>query len=150
MEGPAPQRRQAVRAYTLWGLGLVGFCGLHRLYLRRPVSGSAFLFTAGFLGIGQLLDLLQMQRLLEQANQPFLLAEARRAAAPAPEPLERQLLRLARRSADGFTLNDALLALDPPHLTDVAGLRQAIDRMQHNHLLEVGNDARGRIVYREP
>lgn len=150
MEGSAPQRRQAVLAYVLWGLGLVGFCGLHRLYLRRPVSGSAFLFTAGFLGIGQLVDLLQMQRLLEQANQPFLLAEARRAAAPTPEPLERQLLRLARRSADGFTLNDALLALDPPHLTDVAGLRQAIDRMQHNDLLEVGNDARGRIVYREP
>ena len=150
MEGSAPQRRHAVLAYALWGLGLVGFCGLHRLYLRRPVSGSAYLFSVGFFGIGQLLDLMQMQRRLEQANHPFLLAEARRAAAPAAEPLERQLLRLARRSADGFTLNDALLALEPPHLTDVAGLRRAIDRLQHDHLLEVGNDDRGRIVYREP
>lgn len=150
MEGSAPQRRQAVLAYALWGLGFLGFCGLHRLYLRRPVSGSAFLFTAGFLGFGQLIDLLQMQRLLEQANQPFLLAEARRSAAPGPEPLERQLLRLARRSAEGFTLNDALLALEPPDLTDVAGLRAAIDRLQHDHLLEVGNDSRGRIVFREP
>jgi len=150
MEGSAPQRRHAVLAYALWGLGLMGFCGLHRLYLRRPVSGSAYLFSVGFFGIGQLLDLMQMQRLLEQANQPFLLAEARRAAAPAPEPLERQLLRLARRSAEGFTLNDALLALEPPHHTDVAGLRRAIDRLQHDHLLEVGNDDRGRIVYREP
>jgi hypothetical protein len=150
MEGSAPQRRHAVLAYALWGFGLMGFCGLHRLYLRRPVSGSAYLFSVGFFGIGQLLDLMQMQRLLEQANQPFLLAEARRAAAPAPEPLERQLLRLARRSAEGFTLNDALLAPVPPHLTDVAGLRRAIDRLQHDHLLEVGNDDRGRIVYREP
>lgn len=150
MEGSAPQRRQAVLAYALWGLGLFGFCGLHRLYLRRPLSGSALLFTFGLFGIGQLIDLLQMQRLLEQANQPFLLAEARRGAAPAPEPLERQLLRLARGSADGFTLNDALLALDPPGLTDVAGLRGAIDRLLHDHLLEVGNDVRGRVVYREP
>ncbi|NJM00380.1 MAG: TM2 domain-containing protein, partial [Synechococcaceae cyanobacterium SM2_3_2] len=43
-------------AYLLWILGLVGLCGLHRLYLGRW-SGLLWLGTFGLGSIGQLVDL---------------------------------------------------------------------------------------------
>ena len=50
----------------------------------------------------------------------------------------------------GFTLNDALLALQLPQGVDSEGLRAEIDRLLHGDLLDVGNDERGRLIYREP
>lgn len=35
----------------------LGFCGLHRIYLGRPISGFIQLFTAGLFGIWQLIDI---------------------------------------------------------------------------------------------
>lgn len=37
--------------------GFVGFCGLHRIYLGRPISGIIQLVTAGLLGIWQFIDI---------------------------------------------------------------------------------------------
>jgi hypothetical protein len=68
-----------------------------------------------------------------------------------PPPLDRQLLELARRRGDaGFTLNDALLDLQHNPTTPVQQVREEIERLLLEHLLDVGNDERGRIVYREP
>jgi hypothetical protein len=65
--------------------------------------------------------------------------------------LEFQLLDLARRSGPaGFTLNDAVLALQLPQGVDSGGVRTEIERLLHSDLLEVGNDERGRLIYREP
>ncbi|MGF1603763.1 MAG: TM2 domain-containing protein [Thermosynechococcaceae cyanobacterium] len=44
-------------AYALCGLGVLGPCGLHRFYLGKPVSGTIWLLTFGFFGIGQWIDL---------------------------------------------------------------------------------------------
>lgn len=35
----------------------LGFCGLHRIYLGRPISGIIQLVTAGLFGIWQLIDI---------------------------------------------------------------------------------------------
>lgn len=35
-----------------------GFCGLHRIYLGRPISGIIQLLTAGLFGIWQLIDII--------------------------------------------------------------------------------------------
>jgi hypothetical protein len=72
-------------------------------------------------------------------------------AAVSAIPIDRQLLRLARASGErGFTINDALLELDlPPHV-DSTGVNQEIEKLLGAHLLDVGNDERGRVVYREP
>jgi hypothetical protein len=65
--------------------------------------------------------------------------------------LERQLLGLARRQGEaGFTLNDALLELQLPSDADSQVVSAEIQRLLHAHLLDVGNDARGRVIYREP
>lgn len=146
-------------AYLLWALaffgapfGLPGLNGLHRFYCRKPVSGGLWLFSFGLLGIGQLVDLFLIPSLVEQANQPLALQAALAAGEARAYPsLEIQLLSLARRSgAAGFTLNDALLELQRPASVDSQAVRAEIERLLHGHLLEVGNDSRGRVVYREP
>jgi hypothetical protein len=61
------------------------------------------------------------------------------------------LLRLARASGrDGFSLNDALIELELPAGAGSAQVRSEIERLLGEHLLDVGNDERGRVVYREP
>ena len=140
----APERRNLAFAYGLWALGLVGVCGLHRFYNRKPLSGSLWLVTFGFCFLGQLVDLWLMPELVDQANGRLLL--------PGPAlSVELQLVQLARRSGQaGFTFNDALLEMDLPDGMDSLEVRQEIERLLHADLLDVGNDERGRVVYREP
>lgn len=140
---PAPfqlgERRSLAATYLLWALGLVGICGLQRFYARRPRSGLLLLLTFGFCGVGQIVDLFLVPKLVAAANRQ------------GPPPLDRQLLELARRRGDaGFTLNDALLDLQHNPTTPVQQVREEIERLLLEHLLDVGNDERGRIVYREP
>lgn len=142
--------------YLLWALGLFGVCGLQRFYARKPLSGTLWLLTFGLCFIGQLVDLFLIPELVDQANQPLLLQEALEALeaggpGEALPPLDRQLLALARRAgAAGFTYNDALLECHLPRDTPRERVREEIQRLMHDDLLDVGNDERGRVVYREP
>jgi len=151
------ERRSVAVAYGLWALGLVGVCGLHRFYNRKPLSGTLWLLTFGLCGLGQLVDLFLLPGLINQANQPLLLEQAlaqldgRGSEGSARLPIDRQLLALARRSGPaGFTLNDALLELALPAETPRERVREEVERLLHDHTLDVGNDERGRVVYREP
>jgi hypothetical protein len=115
------------------------------------VSGTIWLLTFGLCGVGQLVDLLLIPDLIDLANRPLLSQAAEAAEAAAPPPLDRQLLRLARKAgAAGFTLNDALIECQLSHGTPRSGVREEIERLLHEDLLDVGNDDRGRVVYREP
>ena len=146
------ERRSVAVSYLLWCVSLLGVCGLQRFYNRRPVSGTIWLLTFGFCYVGQLLDLLLIPNLVQQANQQLVLQDALSAAESATlPPLERQLLQLARRSGrQGFTINDALLDLQLPRDADSQVVSAEIERLLHSELLDVGNDERGRVNYREP
>ena len=155
--GPLPEEpRTLAVSYLLWGAAVFGVCGLQRFYNRRPLSGLLWLFTLGLCGFGQLADLLLIPDLVKQANQRALLEDALSALAQAEGeemavPLERQLLLLARRAgAQGFTLNDALVDLQLPRSIDSGMVRAEIERLLQVELLDVGNDERGRVIYREP
>jgi TM2 domain-containing membrane protein YozV len=62
-------------AYVLWAFGLLGFCGIHRFYTGKVTSGLLYLFTWGFLGIGQFVDLFLIPNMTRERNL-FLLYEA--------------------------------------------------------------------------
>lgn len=153
---PQEEPRTLAISYLLWGAAMFGVCGLQRFYNRRPLSGLLWLFTFGLCGLGQLVDLLLIPDLVKQANQRAMLEDALSALAqPGAEEmevsLERQLLLLARRvGPQGFTLNDALVDLHLPRSIDSAMVRSEIERLLQAELLDVGNDERGRVVYREP
>ena len=148
LSGRGEERRSVALSYGLWCLSLIGICGIHRVYNRKPFTGLLWLLTFGLCGVGQLVDLLLIPGLVEGANR-----QRNQGLTPASgtSPIDRQLLRLARASGEkGFTINDALLDLDlPPHV-DSAGLYQEIEKLLGANLLDVGNDERGRVVYREP
>ena len=55
-------------AYGLWCLGLVGICGVHRLYMGKIGTGLLWLFTFGLLGWGQLIDLFLIGEQVETIN----------------------------------------------------------------------------------
>lgn len=123
---------------------------MQRFYNRRPVSGIVYLLTFGICGLGQLIDLFLIPGFVESSNYPLLLEEAI-AAKQLQEPLDRQLLLLARRSGSlGFSINDAVLALEPSGVFDVAAVRAEIERLLHADLLDITNNQQGRVVYREP
>lgn len=143
-----PERRSVALSYGLWCLSLIGIFGVHRIYNRKPLSGLLWLFTFGLCGFGQLVDLLLIPGLVEAANRPLRQGPT---LASSALPIDRQLLRLARSSGErGFTINDALLDLDLPPQVDSMRLHQEIEKLLGAHLLDVGNDERGRVVYREP
>lgn len=50
------------------GLGFVGFCGLHRMYLGQYTLGTAMLFTFGLCGVGQLVDVAVIPQAVREAN----------------------------------------------------------------------------------
>ncbi|MCX5953538.1 MAG: NINE protein [Cyanobacteria bacterium] len=149
---PFNERRSVALSYGLWCLSLVGVCGVHRLYNRKPLSGIFWLLTFGFFGVGQLIDLFLIPGMVEQANQTLLLQQQQGGNdRPMLASLEKQLLQLARqRTPGGFTLNDALLEVDLLPGQSSASITKEIQRLLEADLLHVGNDERGRVVYLEP
>jgi len=145
------ERRSVGLTYVFWAMGLFGLNGIHRFYCRKPVSGGIWLMSLGLVGIGQMVDLFLIPGMVEEANRPLLLRGLDTANEAAMPSLERQLLRLARTSGHaGFSLNDALIELELPAGAGSAVVRSEIERLLTEHLLDVGNDDRGRVVYREP
>jgi TM2 domain-containing membrane protein YozV len=55
-------------AYLLWLGCIVGFCGLHRFYAGKVLTGLLWFFTLGLLRFGQLLDLILIPGMIAQAN----------------------------------------------------------------------------------
>ena len=60
-------------AYLLWCGCFVGVCGLHRIYNGKYGTGFLWLFTFGFAGIGQLIDLFTIPGMVEDANNRVLI-----------------------------------------------------------------------------
>lgn len=62
------EQKETVWGYVLWCSWFVGIAGVHRLYAGRWVSGLIWLLTGGLCGVGQLVDLLFIPRMIEDHN----------------------------------------------------------------------------------
>jgi TM2 domain-containing membrane protein YozV len=65
----APQTHSKVVGYLLW---IFGFTGSHRFYYGKPISGTIWLFTAGLLVIGWLLDLFLIPSMARGADRRYV------------------------------------------------------------------------------
>ncbi len=61
-------RRDVALSYVLWFGGFFMLCGLHRFYMGRWVSGLVWMATFGLCGVGQLIDLFALPRMIEDSN----------------------------------------------------------------------------------
>ena len=109
-------------AYLLAIVGLLSpIAGIHRFYLGRTGTGLLYLFTWGFFGIGTVLDLINMHRLVDDENRRQLfpgppihylsaggaLAPRALPALPAPKEVlttEQKVLRVARDHGGAVTV----------------------------------------------
>jgi TM2 domain-containing membrane protein YozV len=61
--------RSVAVAYLLWLPCLMGISGIHRFYTGRWVSGIVWLLTGGLCGVGQIIDLIFIPRMVEDHNE---------------------------------------------------------------------------------
>jgi TM2 domain-containing membrane protein YozV len=54
--------------YILWLACVMGFCGIHRFYAGKWMTGLLWVLTGGLCGIGQLIDLFLMDGLIADGN----------------------------------------------------------------------------------
>ncbi|MCA9719659.1 MAG: TM2 domain-containing protein [Myxococcales bacterium] len=88
-------------------LVFLGWLGVHRFYVRRPFSGTLYAFTLGFFGIGLLVDLVLLPRLVRRVNE-----ELRRAAAEDPEHFRKRerIAPWAHQDREGWSAQLLLVA----------------------------------------
>jgi TM2 domain-containing membrane protein YozV len=62
------QERNVAIGYVLWLGCWFGICGLHRIYAGRWASGLLWLVTGGLCGVGQIVDLFFVPRMVSDYN----------------------------------------------------------------------------------
>ena len=134
-------------AYILWAFGLMGFCGIHRFYSGKITSGLVYLFTLGFFGVGQFIDLFLIPGMTKERNL-YLLYESTvksrnnspqvtlvKSEEPKTDPML-VLLRAAAQHDNVLSIGQAMLATELPLETVEALLNKALKQ----GLAHVDND----------
>lgn len=145
-------------AYLLWFFSTFGMFGVHRFYLGKPVSGTLYFFTFGFLGIGQLVDLFLIPEMVDSQNlkqrllygsadatiRPAIVRDVGTNSVPARPPLEVQILKICR-DQQGATLSDCVIATE----NSPEKVKAKVQELCLAELLVVGNrETDGAVIYK--
>lgn len=142
-------------AFLLWLSCLFGFCGIHRFYLGKPVSGVLYLLTFGLLGIGQFVDLFLLKGMVRQENaRARMLMQGpivRQLPPPPPPPkidpaelMRIQLLDAARRNGSVLSVSQGVLATGKTF----GQVEKALDEMAISGFVGIDNDPNsGAVIY---
>lgn len=101
-----PVRYNVAVAYLLWLISGCGALGFHRFYLGKTGTGVLWIFTGGLAMVGSVYDFFTLPRQVEEANfrlayrenQMLGMAGMRTVTEAPKEPVEKTILRLARRN----------------------------------------------------
>ena len=142
------------RAYLLWCLSFLGFAGIHRFYLAKPISGLIWFVTWGLFGIGQLIDLFLIPSMVREQNLKYEalygfkptteISGFKSDSLPEAQSDLHVILNLLKETKEA-TLADCVLATKK----DLKTVRDLLFQMQCDELIEVGNrENDGTVVYR--
>ncbi|MGB6296024.1 MAG: TM2 domain-containing protein [Rivularia sp. (in: cyanobacteria)] len=159
-------------AYILWFLCTFSICGAQRFYCKRYISGFIYLFTFGFFGIGQLIDLFTIPNMVDEENlkyqalygyqniningnpQVTINVDSRKSHAhkTAYKAINNkkvsdtiQILQMAKNNGGMVCLSDCVLATGK----ETKLVKQTLDKMCTDGLIEITNlPESGAIVYK--
>lgn len=159
-------------AYILWFLCAFSICGAQRFYCKRYISGFIYLFTFGFFGIGQFIDLFTIPNMVDEENlkyqalygyqniningnpQVTINVDGRKshASKTAYKTTNNkkvsdtiQILQAAKKSGGMVSLSDCVLATGK----ETAQVKQTLAKMCQDELIEMTNlPDSGAIVYK--
>ena len=148
--------------YGLWCTGLFGACGVHRFYLGKTGTGILWLLTVGLFGVGQIVDLFRMKKLVRDANiregrvphpRQVALAQAQIGAGEpgrqpsAPLNMRQQLLKAAMGNGGEITVSQGVLTTGKTF----EEVEKVLNQMADKGYVDVDNaPGTGVIVYRFP
>ncbi len=149
-------------AYILWAFCFFGIFGAHRLYNGKIGSGLLWLFTWGFFGVGQVVDLLLIPDMVREQNSRYLLRHGHSVPGiqgqtitieqvdpPAPAPNQEDLMmKLLRAAADNqgcLSVTQGVLATG----ASFAEVEETLTTMLKTGYVGIDNDAdTGIVIYR--
>ena len=164
MDSGSDERSSTSTAFLLWLACALGLCGIHRFYLGRTWTGILYLLTFGFLGVGQLVDLVRLRQMVQDENLKrdafSALAEKRAITAgkvnlltaavgdlPAAEPTESlrmKLLEAAAKRNGQLSVTEGVMVTGRPF--DV--VEAELDAMAKSGYVGISNDPdTGMVVY---
>lgn len=138
-------------AYALAILGWVTpAAGLHRFYLNQPILGVLYLLTWGLLGIGTLVDLIRMQKMVNAENRRLMPPPGAPAGLLPAEldrlPPEQVILRVAHAHDGAVTV--AMVALHSP--LSMARAERELERLRAAGHCVVDVNEQGAKIYTFP
>ncbi|NEQ23429.1 MAG: TM2 domain-containing protein [Microcoleus sp. SIO2G3] len=95
-------------SYLFWLFWLFGAGGIHRLYNRKIASGILYMVTWGFLGIGQIIDLVLIPEMVEEHN---LRMQIKLGMSPKGAPLPQQAIALTQKNDEPMTRDQMMMKL---------------------------------------
>lgn len=144
--------RKVSTAYVLWLGGLFGLAGLHRIYNGEIRTGLLWLCTFGFGGLGQLLDLMLIPKMVEVHNdrvkqQSFAAVEQKRLAglverAPHSESIV-ELLKAAEARGGKLTVTQGVIATG----LNFDQVEALLGEMLKSGYVDIGNDPETGVVF---
>jgi TM2 domain-containing membrane protein YozV len=148
-------------AYILWAGMFVGACGLQRLYTGKIGTGLLYLFTFGLFGVGQLVDLFLIPRMVEDANNrlalqgvdPALLGRGGAAALLTGRKIPRTteefqvaLVQAASENGGRLTMAEAVAGTG----RSFKDVKKQLDDMAVSGYIELDSDEHGNEFYTFP
>lgn len=131
-------------SYFLCAAGLLTpIAGLHRFYLDKPLSGTWYLLTWGFFGIGTIIDLIRMPILVDECNMRRLFFQQYRFPRSRFSSPERAILKSAEA-------NDGVVTVQMVALSSGLNMAQAkteLDRLHQENFCDKDVDEDGNVIY---
>jgi TM2 domain-containing membrane protein YozV len=143
------QSDRLANSYTLWALGFMGLCGLHRLYNGKTTSGLIWLFTFGLGWLGQFVDIFLLPGIVKDYEQKLLTGQSHQPlVTPAQSPkltreqLMVKLAQAAQTRGGKLSVTQGVIALG----VDFAEVEAALKQMMKSGYVSVDNDPETGVV----